>query len=1277
MFFSTFLSLKPVYFTPEIALLAQNKVQELYGDIPPQYYKKENPQSFKVSQKQLLCLLDFIQIQTKARYAIFGIYQQKTLQLNEARSELDKEACLHWAKKNLEESLWFICNYSIKAVRVADFIVDKCATGAASNLDLALRHFSTTDFDAASHTSKESLVRALTQDYVKLKKLCPIEGNEVHYVNAYFNYLASSYGCKEQIDDFALPSPSLEHLNGVSTYVKKNFRLDSFLSILHTLLPELPLESFDASNSKIYSCIKAYAAFIKSSINDTELETQLYNLYDREENETVINGETQYAIRMTPKTEFHSLLNALLVAELERREVIASAKLVFEDRDYLFNGKIFLTVQEGTAYQSPYALLGAEEQRQLQAELSLRILEKENKLKNCPFSKITLIRMLDAVELIALYQKASDLKNLALAQDCFFEIMQQEPIYPLFFRAILKNKNQNPAHLHQFAAHLLSHPNSFEEEALEILIGYLDPQKLPTCLLEVCKNNMVLSLELILKSTLTHFNLNQKIDKAGNTLLSIVANKGHLEIFKMLLAKDAAFEQANDKGITPLGYAAYNGHIAIMKELIARDAFVNHRGLEGGTPLTFSAFKGQVEAIKILLDKGADPNLKTNTGLTAAWLAAQQGHLEALQVLIENGVDLNQAIDNGASLLWVAAQNGHTKIIEFLLIKGASINQGNNKKVTPLWVAAEKGHVETLKILLDYGADIHQKIEPQGVSALGVAAQNGRTKVIEILLEKGAEIDEADNKGVTPLGIAIYQNQLEAAKMLLEKGANINHATQLGLTALWSTVERGQIAAFNLLLAHDADPNLSNNSGITPLWVAAEKNRLPFLKLLLEKKAAINQANHNGVSPLWVAAQNGHVEIIKILLENKADPDQANTDNMTPFLIATQNGHIEVMKLLLEKGIDPHHRDDKGISALFLAAQKGQVKIIKFLLDLGAKINQTSTKGTTALSAAAREGHVEAMKILLEAGADPHLASQEGITPLLASAYEGRVDALNFLLEAGLYLNQGNQEGITPLFYAAQRAQIETVQFLLAKRASINQQTLNGSTALWVASYKGHTEIIKILLENGAAINQIKNDGSSPLCVAARKGHTEVVRLLIEKGADLERAKYKGASPLFIAAQNGHELVVKELLRAGADPHYCLIKSTRDLLEFTKKHRPEIQERMRAFIKTQKKRPMLYIQAHEIAEIMGYKEIYSCIKSYLTNNSLFCGQTALSALDSSKTLSLEDSFRNRPEHNTIKEHFQFCHKYFKPNSSKVGLNPSFRENTQEQNTARMGSTSLG
>ena len=119
----------------------------------------------------------------------------------------------------------------------------------------------------------------------------------------------------------------------------------------------------------------------------------------------------------------------------------------------------------------------------------------------------------------------------------------------------------------------------------------------------------------------------------GESALMLAAIKGHTDIVKTLLARDA---EVNKTGWTPLHYAAsgvQSQQTTIVALLLEQHAYIDAASPNGSTPLMMAAQYGTREVVKLLLDEGADPALKNQLGLGAADFAVRAERPELVEAI--------------------------------------------------------------------------------------------------------------------------------------------------------------------------------------------------------------------------------------------------------------------------------------------------------------------------------------------------------------------------------------------------------------------------------------------------------------------------------------------------------------------------------------------------------------------------------------------------------------------------------------------------------------------
>lgn len=421
----------------------------------------------------------------------------------------------------------------------------------------------------------------------------------------------------------------------------------------------------------------------------------------------------------------------------------------------------------------------------------------------------------------------------------------------------------------------------------------------------------------------------------NHSLLTISANRGRIEVCRLLIERGANIEVVSDPGYTPLMWALVNG--------------------------------ASEDAAHLLLDAGADPEPYAQPRMagvdptTPLILAATNGMTSVALRLIAAGVDVNAQDGSGCTALKNAARGGHDEIVDALIAAGADLDLADDEGWTPLIAASSRAAWSTMQRLIDAGADVNITANEEHVTALQqvISRRMLRHGIVSLSRMIGREVDADTAEG--------YDTALVFAEKLLEAGANpdvrydedsdkklIDEVAGNGDDELRELLERFGAVASEPADEDDQDDEDQEEAEISDgdrLVMAAAQLDLDRMTELLDAGVDIDHLDSDGDTALGYS-------VIKLCF---GDPDPSDTRDL-----------LEQIDLLLERGASV---DVPGcrIAPLPTVARAGRVGLVRAFLAAGADPNVTFTDadsdaGLTAVDAATAAGHDEVVTALLEAG---------------------------------------------------------------------------------------------------------------------------------------------------------------------------------------------------------------------------------------------------------------------------------------------------------------------
>ena len=140
-------------------------------------------------------------------------------------------------------------------------------------------------------------------------------------------------------------------------------------------------------------------------------------------------------------------------------------------------------------------------------------------------------------------------------------------------------------------------------------------------------------------------NLNNQKRRKCNSLIIRAAHKGNAELAQILVllygyvyltmfkTADRKLFKTADRNYSPIHIAAERGHLEVVKILVPLASNSNFPDEYGWTPIHYAAGAGHIEVVKILAPLADNPNAPNKLGLTPIYFAHKNGYQEIVEYL--------------------------------------------------------------------------------------------------------------------------------------------------------------------------------------------------------------------------------------------------------------------------------------------------------------------------------------------------------------------------------------------------------------------------------------------------------------------------------------------------------------------------------------------------------------------------------------------------------------------------------------------------------------------
>jgi ankyrin repeat protein len=232
--------------------------------------------------------------------------------------------------------------------------------------------------------------------------------------------------------------------------------------------------------------------------------------------------------------------------------------------------------------------------------------------------------------------------------------------------------------------------------------------------------------------------------------------KGHLDVVKLLLRRDAVVDVLNKAGRSAAELASENDQAEVAKFIFEYKTNANTR----------------IKLLSTTLDTveyGADDDGKEEAKVLLH-AAAEEGNMETLKSLLEREVDINARDASNQTPLHRAAAKGNVDVVCLLIERGAEVDSCDKSGCTPLHWSSVVGHLEVSRVLLNHFANVNAR-QQKYWTPMHLSAANGHLEIVKLLLERGADIRAMNAEGQTPCQLSFQRGYREIDDLLRKHGA--------------------------------------------------------------------------------------------------------------------------------------------------------------------------------------------------------------------------------------------------------------------------------------------------------------------------------------------------------------------------------------------------------------------------------------------------------------------------------------------------------------------------
>ncbi|XP_046562227.1 putative ankyrin repeat protein RF_0381 [Haliotis rubra] len=351
------------------------------------------------------------------------------------------------------------------------------------------------------------------------------------------------------------------------------------------------------------------------------------------------------------------------------------------------------------------------------------------------------------------------------------------------------------------------------------------------------------------------------VDFLHNTILHLACEGGNLDIVKHILTQNTVnINSLGENDWTPAMKAANKGHKDVFNLIVKEGADLSLVDKEGDSILHAACEGGNVEIVTYILKQSSvDINLRGEHMFTPVMVAAYKGHKDVFNVLAGENADLLIRDRNQNSILHRACKGGNMEIIKSILTNySMDVNDIGFEGLTPVMLAASEGRKDMFDLLLQNGADLTQE-DDNRYNILHMACQGGNMDLVKYVLAQNiVKINSRSDDGSSPAMEAVYARHAEVLKLLVSEGADLTFVNSEKNNILCAAVEGKHMDTVKYVLLNDfVEIESRNIEGMTAVMLAAEEGLVEIFDLLVRKGANLSLVNDDKQNILHMACERG------------------------------------------------------------------------------------------------------------------------------------------------------------------------------------------------------------------------------------------------------------------------------------------------------------------------------------------------------------------------------------------------------------------------------------